>query len=350
MELASGLREAILKHSGSTPSLQPEPDVGVDAASRIVGHTAALQVIRSQLRRVARYRDLPVMIVGEPGCEQEQVARTLHELDENEGPFETIDCGRTPADDLEGEIFGIAPGPFSSSTDAHPGILERAHGGTLFFDNVSETNSTLQARLLHVLETRRYRKVSGNEERTFHARVVSATCRTIEHGRIEGMRPDLYYRLAGITVVLPPLRARMDDIAPLVEHYSEQLAASGQPVKFSARALQALQQHDWPGNLRELHSVVETAILLGGRDRIGTRDVRAALTASGAGRGADTALRHDLPAQGARDKRESSLPTVERALIVDAFEAAARNISEAARQLGIPRSTLRDRLRRLGML
>jgi len=150
--------------------------------------------------------------------------------------------------------------------------------------------------------------------------------------------------------VLPPLRARMDDIAPLVEHYSEQLAPSGQPVKFSARALQALQQHDWPGNLRELRSVVETAINLGERDRIGTRDVRAALASSGAGHRVDAPLRSELPTRDARDKRESSLPTVERALIVDAFEAASRNISEAARQLGIPRSTLRDRLRRLGML
>ncbi|HEU5077258.1 MAG TPA: sigma-54 dependent transcriptional regulator [Polyangiaceae bacterium] len=344
LELASGLREAILKHNGSTPSLQPEPDVGVDAASRILGHTAALQVVRSQLRRVARYRDLPVMIVGEPGCEQEQVARALHELDENAGPFEAIDCALTPPDELERAIFGMAPGPFSSTRDAHPGILERAHGGTLFFDNVSETNSTLQARLLNVLETRRYRKVSGNEERIFQARVVSATCRTIEHGRIEGMRPDLYYRLAGITVVLPPLRARMDDIAPLVEHYSELLAPSGRVVKFSARALQALQQHDWPGNLRELSQVVQTAILLGGRERIGTKHVRAALAASSLDRTTEPPLRPDHAA------RESSLPTVERALIVDAFEAASRNISEAARQLGIPRSTLRDRLRRLGML
>ena len=350
LELATGLREAILKHNGSTPSLQPEPDVGIDAASRIVGHTAAMQVVRSQLRRVARYRDLPVMIVGEPGCEQEQVARALHELDENEGPFEAIDCARTPPDDLEREIFGIAPGPFSSTRDAHPGILERAHGGTLFFDNVSETNSTLQARLLHVLETRRYRKVSGNEERTFHARMVSATCRNIEQGRIEGMRPDLYYRLAGITVVLPPLRARMDDIAPLVEHYGEQLALSGQRVKFSARALQALQQHDWPGNLRELYAVVEAAILLAGKDRIGTKHVRAALGASATDHVQSPSLRPEQAAREAREKRESSLPTVERALIVDAFEAAARNISEAARQLGIPRSTLRDRLRRLGML
>lgn len=348
LELASGLREAILKHNGSTPSLQPEPDIGVDAASRIIGHTAPMQVVRSQLRRVARYRDLPVMIVGEPGCEQEQVARALHELDENDGPFEAIDCALTPADDLEREIFGIAPGPFSSTRDAHPGILERAHGGTLFFDNVSEINSTLQARLFNVLETRRYRKVSGNEERTFQARVVSATCRTIEQGRIEGMRPDLYYRLAGITVVLPPLRERMDDIAPLVEHYAEQLAPSGRSVKFSARALQALQQHDWPGNLDELSQVVQAAILLAGRERVGTKHVRSALNASEADR--PTTPRMDPAARATRDQRESSLPTVERALIVDAFEAANRNISEAARQLGIPRSTLRDRLRRLGML
>lgn len=346
LELASGLREAILKHTGTSPSLQPETETTHDAASRIVGHTAALQVIRSQIRRVARYRDLPVMIVGEPGCEQEQVARALHDMDENEGPFESIDCAGTSGEQLEAEIFGVAAGPFSSARDAHPGILERAHGGTLFFENVSETSSTLQARLLNVLETRRYRKVSGNEERTFHARLVSSTCQTIRQGRIEGMRPDLYYRLAGITVVLPPLRTRMDDIAPLVERFSEQIASK--PARFSARALQALQSHDWPGNLRELQGVVEAALKLSTGERIGTREVRAAMASAGARNVSGTVARRlsGGPAEG----RESSFPDVERALIVDAFEAAGRNISEASRQLGIPRSTLRDRLRRLGML
>jgi DNA-binding NtrC family response regulator len=194
--------------------------------------------------------------------------------------------------------------------------------------------------------------VAGNEEQIFRARIVSATQRPIIEGQIEGMRADLYYRLAGITVVLPPLRARMDDLAPLAEHFSERLAQPGAaPKRFSARALGALHSYDWPGNLRELEGVVRAALRVSKGTRVGTKEVRAALRRH-------TKLAQRESSQPSPQSRlavqpadvDSSLPTVERALIIDAFEAAKHNISEAARQLGIPRSTMRDRLRRLGMI
>ena len=353
LELARGLKDAIVKRSGDAPLADADSDDSFDRTNLLVGHAPTLQVVRSQIRRVSRYRDMPVMIVGEPGCEQMLVARTIHALDASGGPLEVLDCDAYSNEQLETEIFGVAAGPFAGALAAKPGVLERAQGGTLFLDNISETSPALQARLLHMLETKRYRSFGGNEEHAFQARVVSATRRSILEGQIQGMRPDLYYRLAGITVVLPPLRARMEDLAPLAEHYAQRLGTSGAASKrFSARALGALHDYDWPGNLVELESVIRGAVRSSKGGRVGTKEIRAALR------------RHSRLADGKsfrpsidpgdrvsqRPTSESNLPKVERALIIDAFESAQRNISEAARQLGIPRSTMRDRLRRLGLL
>ena len=352
IELARGLRDAILKRSGDTAPTETEPGATDDPTSQIVGHAPALHVVRSQIRRVARYRDLPVLIVSEPGCEQELIARAIHVLDGTDGPFESIDCAATSPAEFERELFGVAAGPFAGSLGGQPGLLERAHGGTLFFENISEASAALQARLLHVLETRRYRRVSGNEEQTFSARVVSSTQREIHQGRIEGMRPDLYYRLAGITVALPPLRARPHDIAALVEHYVRSLAMpSNRRKHFSSRALGALQSYDWPGNLHELRAVVAAAVRHASGESVGLKAVRSAM----AERWPANSMDSKQPPQGERPSKpatpgKGSLPVVERTLITKAFEAAQGNISEAARQLGLPRSTMRDKLRRLGLV
>jgi DNA-binding NtrC family response regulator len=352
IELARGLRDAIVKRSGDAAPTETEPGTADDPTNQIVGHAPALHVVRSQIRRVARYRDLPVLIVSEPGCEQEVIARAIHALDGTDGPFESIDCARTDPTELERELFGVSAAPFASSRGGQAGLFERAHGGTLFFENISETPAALQARLLHVLETRRYRRLSGNEEQVFSARVVSSTRREILQGRIEGMRPDLYYRLAGITVALPPLRARTHDIAALVEHYARTLVLPGNRRKrFSSRALGALQSYDWPGNLRELETVVAAAMRHATGDSVGLKAVRAAM----AERWPAAALDSQRPSEGERSSTpptpaKGSLPVVERTLITKAFEAAQGNISEAARQLGLPRSTMRDKLRRLGLV
>ncbi len=350
IELARGLRDAIVKRSGDAPPTETEPGPADDPTNQIVGHAPALHVVRSQIRRVARYRDLPVLIVSEPGCEQLLIAKAIHALDGTEGPFESIDCAATP--EIERELFGVAAGPVAGSLGDQPGLLERAYGGTLFFENISEMSAALQARLLHVLETRRYRRINGNDEQVFNARVVSSTCREIRQGRIEGMRPDLYYRLAGITLALPPLRARTQDIAALVENYAQALNPSGNRRKrFSSRALASLQSYDWPGNLRELKAVVAAAMRHATSDSVGLKAVRAAM----AERWPAAVLESNRPLPSERFSNpptpaKGSLPVVERTLITKAFEAADRNISEAARQLGLPRSTMRDKLRRLGLI
>jgi DNA-binding NtrC family response regulator len=298
---------------------------------------------------VARYRELPVLIVGETGAGKELVAREIHAAAPSSGPFEAINCAAIPETLFESEVFGHEAGAFTDARDAKAGLLERARRGTVFFDEISETSDAVQARLLHVLETRSYRRVGGVTDLIVGARIVSATNRSPEDGGMGGIRPDLYYRVAGITLVVPPLRDRQEDIALLAEHFLKRMAQQtpGVPKSFTPRALQALQVYEWPGNVRELKAVVEQAVILCDGDAVGAREVRIAITER-SGHEPEVDSTTPLPSPGA--ERTGSLPTIERALIAEAFQASQGNVSEAARQLGIPRSTLRDKLKRMGLV
>src|SRR5690606_11397601 len=187
--------------------------------SQILGESSAIQLLRAQIRQVARYRELPVLIVGETGSGKELVAREIHAAAPCSGPFEAINCAAIPETLFESEVFGHEAGAFTDARDSKPGLLERARRGTVFFDEISETSDAVQARLLHVLETRSYRRVGGVTDLVVGARIVSATNRLPEDGAIGGIRSDLYYRIAGITLVVPPLRDRQSDIPLLAEHF-----------------------------------------------------------------------------------------------------------------------------------
>ncbi|HEU5076715.1 MAG TPA: sigma-54 dependent transcriptional regulator [Polyangiaceae bacterium] len=345
-ELDDCLTRVISKRRGfERPLANPS---GPDPESKILGESSAIQLLRAQIRQVARYRELPVLIVGETGAGKELVAREIHAVAPS-GPFEAINCAAIPETLFESEVFGHEAGAFTDARDSKPGLLERARRGTVFFDEISETSEAIQARLLHVLETRSYRRVGGVSDLSVGARVVSATNRPPEDGAIGGIRADLYYRIAGITLVVPPLRDRQDDIPLLAEHFRKRMAAesSGVPRSLTPRALQALQVYEWPGNVRELKAVVEQAVILSDGDAVGAREVRIAITER-SGHEPEVDQTAFLTVPGA--ERSGSLPTIERTLIAEAFHASQGNVSEAARQLGIPRSTLRDKLKRMGLV
>ena len=346
-ELDECLTRAIMRRRGFERPLASRPQA--DTESKILGESSAIQLLRSQIRQVARYRELPVLIVGETGAGKELVAREVHAAAPSAGPFEAINCAAIPETLFESEVFGHEAGAFTDARDSKPGLLERARRGTVFFDEISETSAAVQARLLHVLETRSYRRVGGVTDLSVGARIVSATNRLPEDGAIGGIRADLYYRIAGITLVVPPLRDRPDDIPLLAEHFLKRMAdeAPGIPRSLTPRALQALQIYDWPGNVRELKAVVEQAVILSDGDAVGAREVRIAITER-SGHEPEVDSTASLAAPGA--ERSGSLPTIERALIAEAFHASQGNVSEAARQLGIPRSTLRDKLKRMGLV
>lgn len=343
----------------------PVVDLSSDGVlGRIVGESPAIVLLREQVQRVVAFRDLSVLIHGETGTGKEVVAEAIHRLSSPDEPFVSINCATLPEHLFESELFGHESGSFTSARGARPGLLEEAGRGTIFLDEVGEMPLGLQAKMLRVLETRQFRRVGANRARSLFARVVSATNRPIQEGRRDALRPDLYFRLAGYTISTPELAARASDIPLLVRHFLDQFARRHRlaTVEISASAVGLLQALPWPGNVRELRAVVENAGILATAGVIHRADVErviesrrgVALVQSGGPESTPSvpavpgapAVPEVLPAETAL---LPSLPDVQRDLILRAFIRSDRNLSQAARELGIPRSTLRDRLRRYGV-
>jgi DNA-binding NtrC family response regulator len=254
------------------------------------------------------------------------------------------------------------------------GLFEEAAGGTLFLDEVGEMPLPLQAKLLRVLEIRQFRRVGGSRTRVFAARVVSATNRPLNSSLTGAMRPDLFFRLAGYAIRVPPLVERLEDVPELVAHFLTDFGRRHQfgHITLGKGALDGLLNHPWPGNIRELRAVVENAAIVARGGLIGRADIELALKARGGGieldswTGPAVAAVADEPPDGPSTQissvmkvvkpeasggpqRSPSLPDLQRDMILRAFEDSQHNLSKAAADLGIPRSTLRARLRRYGV-
>lgn len=337
--------------------LPPSPLASIDeartrspATSAILGEAPTMRAVREQIRTVARYRDLPVLITGETGTGKELVAQAVHGSSAADGPFVSVNCAAIPESLFESELFGHEAGSFTGARGARAGLFESAASGTLFLDEVGELPSSLQPKLLRALETRTFRRVGGNRDVPFRARVISATHRHLT-GAEGSLRSDLYYRLAGFTIATPSLRDRELDIDMLAMHFLREFGARyGVSVAFSPRALEALHAYDWPGNVRELRAVVQQAAVLSGSDRVGVAELM--LVLRDRRQSSSVSLRVECSPQTALlPPTPSSAPLreVERRTILDTWEASGQNLSAAARTLGLPRSTLRDRLRKYGM-
>jgi two-component system nitrogen regulation response regulator GlnG len=238
-----------------------------DALDRIIGHDAELWAVLSRGALVAPTA-MPVLVTGESGTGKELLARALHELGAAPaGPFVAVNCGALPRELAESELFGHERGAFTGAAARRRGWFEEASGGTLVLDEIGELPLELQPKLLRVLETGRIRRVGGAGETPVSVRVVAMTLRNLKAEAQRGaFRADLYYRLAGIELALPPLRRRRGDIPRLVEHFLRELEAEIGPREIDPEAVAALTQADWPGNVRELRNVVRrAAILTGGR-------------------------------------------------------------------------------------
>jgi DNA-binding NtrC family response regulator len=316
----------------------------IDLASILRGRSEAMVRLRELLQRVAPYDDVNVFVYGPTGSGKELVARALHQLSAAPGAFVGINCAAVAASLFESELFGHQRGAFTGATERH-GLLESANEGTVFLDEVAEMPLDMQAKLLRALETRRLRPVGANEERPFRVRFVSATNRRPSSSVL---RRDLFFRLAGVTVTVPPLCERAEDVLDLAPAFLEAFCErQGLPVReLTASALEALQEHDWPGNVRELKSVAEQLAMEAWAGRIGGDDVRCLLSRR---RSLLASSLPPPPAQPAppvgpgRDLRD-----LEREIILQTLEANHGNVAKTARDLGLPRSTLRARLRRYG--
>ncbi|MDB2386144.1 sigma-54 dependent transcriptional regulator [Shewanella sp.] len=240
-------------------------DVSLSQSSTIIGQSDAMTEVKRIIARIAPTNAV-VLIEGESGTGKELVARQLHTLSGREGPFVAVNCGAIAPELLESELFGHCAGSFTGAKSNREGLFSFASGGTIFLDEIGEMPLKMQTALLRVLEQKSIRPVGSEKEITIDARVVAATNRKLSEEVEAGhFRRDLYYRLNVLDIVIPPLRDRPEDIVRLTHHFTCQLASElgVKEVVWSHEDLLKLQQHQWPGNIRELRNMIERCILLG---------------------------------------------------------------------------------------
>ena len=310
---------------------------GIRLTDYVLGQSPAIQHAEDLIHRYAAH-DLPVLITGETGSGKEVAARLLHQISARaEQPFVAVNCAAIPADLLESEIFGHEKGAFTGAHQRHLGYAERARGGTLFLDEIGDMPTTLQAKLLRLIENESFTRLGGETAVPFRARIVAATHRALEPGQKSGFREDLYFRLAVLPVDIPPLRLRPEDIVWLLDRFLENATArSDARIRgFSALTEEAALAHPWPGNVRELRNRVDRAV---------------ALTAS------EWIMPGDLfPDRPGNEPRPGFLPladvrdAAERRQIERALEQTDGQVIKAAELLGIGRSTLWEKMTRLGV-
>ena len=307
---------------------------------QLVGESPAMQSLRLQITRIAQLstkQDISpptVLIMGETGTGKDVVARMLHaDCQNSDKPFVHVDCASLPAELIAAELFGHEKGAFTGATNARPGLIEAAEDGTLFLDEIGELPLSLQAKLLNVLERRLVRRLGSTKERNVPARIIAATNRDLHEMTQTGkFRSDLYYRLNVMMILLAPLRERGEDVLLLAKYFIQLTEKRYGLAKhtLSASAADALLAYRWPGNVRELRHQVSRAVLLASSDQI---------TAS------DLALReNNLAQQKVNDQAQLTLDAAEKKMLVNALEASHQNVSEAARQLGVTRMTMRYRM------
>ncbi len=233
------------------------------------GPSSTMQMVRQRIDRAAGL-DVPILILGESGTGKEVLARFIHERSPwRTGPFVKVNCPAIPGTLLESELFGFEKGAFTGAVNAKPGRIEMAQNGTLFLDEIAELDSGLQAKLLHVLQDGKFTRIGDHDERTMDARLICATNRELRQQIDSGaFRSDLFYRINVISITLPPLRERRDDVPYLVEFlrttFNRRFGREAKPV--SRETLHLLQHRDWPGNIRELENCMARYVILGSEE------------------------------------------------------------------------------------
>jgi DNA-binding NtrC family response regulator len=350
-EVVEALRNATRVHilQGDAQAEDPFASFGLSVASA---------TIRRTLERVADV-DLPVLLLGETGTGKEVAARFLHaQSRRNDAPFIAVNCAALAPELVDSAIFGHEKGAFTGAVERHLGFAEKAGRGTLFLDEIGELDPGLQAKLLRLVQEREFMRVGGSRPVSFDARLVCATHRDLEAEIAAGkFREDLWYRINVVTLRMPPLRERPEEIAPLIARF---LAVAGprlrgEPVSVSPEALVAATSYDWPGNVRELENRIDRAAALAEGPQLGLHDLfpdePLMQTGGDAGRASarqiataesPAGLSSGMTLAEARD-------AAERAHIAATLEATGGGIQEAAVRLGISRTTLWEKMRRHGL-
>lgn len=298
---------------------------------KIITRSPLMLEILENVKRVAQ-SDFPVLICGDSGVGKELIARAIHESSQRtEGPFIPINCGAIPETMLESELFGYEKGAFTGAYAKKLGLLEIAHHGTLFLDEIGEMSLSLQGKLLRALETGKFFRIGGIKEVGVDVKIVAATNKDIKK-EVEksNFRGDLYYRISPLTINLPPLRERREDI-PLLIEFTLKNNPAFKNKRFSKEALKILGRYDWPGNVRELNNVVHRALLLSQKDLIEP---------------------YDLPSDLTGDRKgplSSRLVDIEKEHILKVLKEVEGHKSKAAELLGIDPKTLYRKLMSYGI-
>jgi len=316
---------------------------------QIIGKSAKMQETFQVIAQLAQ-SDVAVLIHGESGTGKEIVSRAIHCNSSRSGkPFIPIHCGALPETLMESELFGHVKGAFTDALKDRAGLLESAEGGTVFLDEVGDMPLPLQVKLLRFLQDHEVRRVGSSESRRVDVRVIAATNKDLKQAVVENkFREDLYYRLAVVTIQLPPLRDREDDIPLLVEHFLRKAADKRAPrhhVELDRATMQSLLAHDWPGNIRELENAIEHAVALTEGSAITPQSLPRTVHRDG------PSCPAPIPLKGLayRDAKQKVLESFERPYLAGLLEQAKGNITQAAHLADMDRKNLYELLKKYGL-
>jgi len=314
---------------------QMQQMLGGNAFAGMMGASPAIRAVFDSIRKVAT-TEAPVLLLGESGTGKEMAARAIHDSSARKnGPFIAINCSAIPETLLESELFGHEKGSFTGAHAQRKGRFEMANGGTLFLDEIGEIPLPLQVKLLRFLQEQCIERVGGRQPIQIDTRIVTATNSDLKKGMMDGtFREDLYYRLAVVQVVLPPLREREGDVRLLGQFFLQRFGAQANKtgLAFDQEALRTLDRHPWPGNVRQLENCVRRAVIMCEGKRLTVRDLE--LAPAGPGTPANL-----------KDAREN----LERDMIQNALRKHSGKIAPAASELGVSRPTLYDLMDKLGI-
>jgi two-component system, NtrC family, response regulator AtoC len=309
---------------------------------RIIGTSPAIRAVIGLARKVSASGATTLLVQGESGTGKDLLAKAVHyESARADEPFMEITCTAMPETLLESELFGHERGAFTDAKLQKRGLLEMAHGGTIFLDEIGDMTPALQAKLLRVLEERRFRRVGGTKDISVDIRVVAATNKDLRAAVDQGgFRKDLYYRLQVVTITIPPLRERPEDITPLVHHFLEYFSQQFKKrlPRLRPDVERLLVQYQWPGNVREVRNVIERSMILADDAELVPADLPPEIAGDGAG--AHETPRFRLPISGV------VLENVEKDFVRQALDATQGNQTRAARLLGLTRDELRYRAKK----
>jgi two-component system nitrogen regulation response regulator NtrX len=313
---------------------------------RMIGNSSAMKEIYRLIERIAP-TDSPVLITGENGTGKELIARALHFKSLRAAkPFVPLNCAAIPENLLESELFGHEKGAFTDAVSDKAGLFEQAHTGTLFLDEISEMSPKLQPKLLRTLESMEIRRVGGTSRKTVDVRIISATNKDLDQAiREKTFREDLFYRIAVLTIDVPPLRERKEDIPELAAHFTRMFCTQRKmpAITFQPRTMEILMQYPWPGNIRQLKNLVEKVVVLSDEKEILPETVRCHLPAD------SPAINGNPDGTFREETLDEARKRVEKEKLLAKLYAVDWDYRAVAKELGISRATLFNKMKAYGI-